>query len=387
MKDRSKLTGKKPSPKIPAVSFLMTASMRHRHHDFIGAVMQLYPDSGDCRVNSTRPITRKYSHLKKYIPFGVNFKRVGSTDCIWYTWGAIPLIAGRGRQPPFVIELDNPYAITGYRVKRFRLLRPWIRRLLLADRCKKIVCLSEACRKSLLQELGKEISSKTTVLYPYLPVSKEEKESQKNTAHISLITFASNPRARGLPSTVKAFELLKNEIPDVRLTVVTTGKGIATYKDTGNIDITYVSYDLDRQKVFSLLRAADILIHPTLQDSFGMIILEAISLGLPVIATDVFAISEMIYDGINGYLIKPPLRYYHPDFRANEKLWQVDFEDIAPADHVPELVDSLLLHIKALSDPARRKRMGEESRRIFYERFAPEIWKDRAVKLFSEIGI
>jgi len=38
-----------------------------------------------------------------------------------------------------------------------------------------------------------------------------------------------------------------------------------------------------------------------------MVVLEALAAGLPVIATDVYAIREMVEDGINGILLKPPI--------------------------------------------------------------------------------
>jgi glycosyltransferase involved in cell wall biosynthesis len=52
-------------------------------------------------------------------------------------------------------------------------------------------------------------------------------------------------------------------------------------------------------------RNADILVHPSRWESFGITLIEAMSLGLPVVASDVAAIPELIHDGKNGLLVPP----------------------------------------------------------------------------------
>jgi len=58
----------------------------------------------------------------------------------------------------------------------------------------------------------------------------------------------------------------------------------------------------DLEKVY---KNADILVHPSIWEAFGMSIVEAMWYGLPVIASDIAAIPELVHDGENGYLIPP----------------------------------------------------------------------------------
>ncbi len=52
-------------------------------------------------------------------------------------------------------------------------------------------------------------------------------------------------------------------------------------------------------------KRADIFVLPTLKEGFGMTVLEAMSYGLPVVASNVGAIPELVDDGVNGLLFEP----------------------------------------------------------------------------------
>ena len=56
--------------------------------------------------------------------------------------------------------------------------------------------------------------------------------------------------------------------------------------------------------VFKLLHEADIFILPSLYEGFPITIIEAMGTGIPIIATDVGGVRDIIQDGINGLLCK-----------------------------------------------------------------------------------
>lgn len=55
----------------------------------------------------------------------------------------------------------------------------------------------------------------------------------------------------------------------------------------------------------SFYTTIDSLIHFSLRESFGQILVEAMSYGCPVIATMVDGMAEIVRDGVDGYLVKP----------------------------------------------------------------------------------
>jgi glycosyltransferase involved in cell wall biosynthesis len=59
------------------------------------------------------------------------------------------------------------------------------------------------------------------------------------------------------------------------------------------------------QELLELFRRADIFVLPTRGDCFPQAIAEALASGLPVVATDIGGIREMVTPGVNGYLVPP----------------------------------------------------------------------------------
>jgi glycosyltransferase involved in cell wall biosynthesis len=59
------------------------------------------------------------------------------------------------------------------------------------------------------------------------------------------------------------------------------------------------------KNLLSFVKGADILINPSLSEGLPIIVLEAIALGIPIVATAVGGVPEVIQDGVNGYLVLP----------------------------------------------------------------------------------
>lgn len=60
-----------------------------------------------------------------------------------------------------------------------------------------------------------------------------------------------------------------------------------------------------RRDVDALLAGCDLFVHPSLDDAFPTVLLEAMAAGLPIVASRVGGIPEIVNDGITGELVEP----------------------------------------------------------------------------------
>src|SRR5262249_62370630 len=59
------------------------------------------------------------------------------------------------------------------------------------------------------------------------------------------------------------------------------------------------------ENVIQLLAAADLMVHPSIEEGFGLAILEGMSQECAVVATNVGGIPEVMEDGVTGILVPP----------------------------------------------------------------------------------
>jgi glycosyltransferase involved in cell wall biosynthesis len=57
--------------------------------------------------------------------------------------------------------------------------------------------------------------------------------------------------------------------------------------------------------LFAAMRANDVLVLPSLTEGLGLVLLEAMSNGVAVVAADVGGIPDIVIDGVNGLLVRP----------------------------------------------------------------------------------
>ena len=104
--------------------------------------------------------------------------------------------------------------------------------------------------------------------------------------------------------------------------------------------------------VVGLLSVSDLFLLPSLQESFGLSALEAMACGVPVVASNVGGLPEVVTDGVTGFL--------------------------HPPEQVSAMADSA---IKILSDPALHARMAADGARRAAERFS----SDRIVPQYEAV--
>ncbi|MEQ5731671.1 glycosyltransferase family 4 protein [Providencia alcalifaciens] len=123
-----------------------------------------------------------------------------------------------------------------------------------------------------------------------------------------LLQVGSDFRRKGVDRTLKAVAALPEDIKKNTLLMVVGQDKPAKYQrlaETLGIG-QQVSFFSGRNDIAELMAAADILMHPAYQEAAGIVLLEAITAGLPIIVTEVCGYASFIEQAQCGMVIKEP---------------------------------------------------------------------------------
>ncbi|MEU0673552.1 glycogen synthase [Streptomyces sp. NPDC006172] len=127
---------------------------------------------------------------------------------------------------------------------------------------------------------------------------------------------------------------------------------------------------LPRPEVIQLLTHAAVFVCPSVYEPLGIVNLEAMACGTPVVASRVGGIPEVVEDGVTGVLVAP------------DGVDAVHGADDGGASFEAGLVAAL---DAVLGDPGTARRMGEAGRVRAVEQFGWDAVARRTVRLYEEI--
>ncbi|MEK7530586.1 MAG: glycosyltransferase family 4 protein [Patescibacteria group bacterium] len=114
---------------------------------------------------------------------------------------------------------------------------------------------------------------------------------------------------KGFDTVIRVFASLKKKHPDLTLFIVGSGpeeERLMALARTKKVESSVIfAGSVDRDALLRYLKAADIFVLNTSYEGLSHLVLETMSVGTPVVTTDVGGNGEVITDGIDGYLIKP----------------------------------------------------------------------------------
>lgn len=181
------------------------------------------------------------------------------------------------------------------------------------------------------------------------------KPSFKNSGSPVEVLFLSHLiRSKGILVLIEACAILKARDTNFHCTIA-GGDAEMKQKEVEEIvrlreltDLISLTGPVYSEKKVVLMKSADILAHPSFNDCFPLVLLEAMSLSLPIISTFEGAIPEIVDNGITGFLVPPK-----------------DPESLA--DKLEVLIN----------DPELRKDMGDAARIKYENEFTLGIFENR----------
>lgn len=165
---------------------------------------------------------------------------------------------------------------------------------------------------------------------------------------------------KGFKFLIDAMPNVLSEYPDARLFIVGDGdQQVPLQRLVKKLGIDHAVKFLGRvstEKLYSLYCKADVYVQPSLYEPCGITILEAMSFGKPIVATNVGGTPELITNGVEGLLVKPK-----------------------DSEHLAKAITCLF------SDSSLKKKLGDNARRRVERDFTWEVVAKKTMKLYIDL--
>jgi glycosyltransferase involved in cell wall biosynthesis len=229
-----------------------------------------------------------------------------------------------------------------------------------------IVVNSVATKNTLLKSAPWLVGEKINVVYhgidyqKYSQTNTTDLKSQLGLAQDNLVIgFVGRLNVqKGIKYLLDGFKLIAEISRNVHLVIAGTGElegMIKEFVSKFNLEnrIHLLGF---RKDIQDLMKTFDIFLLPSLWEGFGIVLIEAMAAGNPIVATNTSSIPEIVEDGRNGILVPP--------------------------ENAEAICDVL---VKLISEPELRIKFGKEGQKIVREKFTIERMINDYENIFDEI--
>ncbi|PKA98310.1 glycosyltransferase involved in cell wall biosynthesis [Flavobacteriaceae bacterium MAR_2009_75] len=219
------------------------------------------------------------------------------------TYVAIFLYPLIWRNVPLVINFHGSDAVPDSFVKKILILilGPVVRK------CQQIVVPSESYRAKISRMFT--VQESEIFIYPSGGLDAQVFYPLKKSTDVFTIGFISNfIRQKGWSVFLEALTILNKEYKAIKYEAIMIGDGpdLKNIKEEINKQNLKVSLKegVDQTELVRIYNSLDVFVFPTYRESLGLVGLEAMMCGTPVIASDVEGPREYVMEGYNGFLFK-----------------------------------------------------------------------------------
>lgn len=156
-------------------------------------------------------------------------------------------------------------------------------------------------------------------------------------------------KTKGLPILLSAMTYVNSKNSDVKLEII--GDVPASFESSANIEVLGPSPDVSK-----IISSWDALVVPSISESFGQVVLEAAVAGVPVIASHVGGLPEIVEQGYNGIFFDK--------------------------DNSQSLASAIL---RVAKESVNFKKMGENNRKLYERKFTSQIMASNYLELYGKI--
>lgn len=139
----------------------------------------------------------------------------------------------------------------------------------------------------------------------------------------SIVTCANLIKRKNIDKLIKAV----NELQEFNLTVIGSGIELNSLKRIAKSNVKFVGQNNNRE-VLELMRQSDIFVLPSVNETFGMVYLEAMASGCITVCAKNDGIDGIIIDGENGFITEPTVSSIKSALQKIEKMTEEEVEKL-----------------------------------------------------------
>jgi glycosyltransferase involved in cell wall biosynthesis len=154
-------------------------------------------------------------------------------------------------------------------------------------------------------------------------------QKQRNDKTKRTIIFVGTLRpVKGVGYLIKAMSIIHEKLPDTNLLIVGDGpdrdKIESLVRELNLQDCVRFAGKVSNEEIPEYMSKADVFALPSLSEGFGIVNIEAMASGLPIVTTNVGGLPEIIINGENGFLVEPK----NPEALAEKILFILNNNDL-----------------------------------------------------------
>jgi glycosyltransferase involved in cell wall biosynthesis len=161
--------------------------------------------------------------------------------------------------------------------------------------------------KEFMIEANISYADKIQVIYNGIEPTKLRADLFNNDQEILLGTVGTLIPLKGVQYLIQALPQIRKEFPEVKLEIIGDGpykKNLSNLVKKLKLEkfVRFAGFQADVEKSLAKL---DLYVQPSSSESFGLAIVQAMSVGLPVVATRTGGIPELVTEDKSGILVAP----------------------------------------------------------------------------------
>ena len=179
-----------------------------------------------------------------------------------------------------------------------------------------------------------------------------------NPEDVVIITASRITKEKNIPFLIKSFLLIKKSCENSKFIIVGDGAAKKNLKKlTHKLDVykdVFFTGLIKKEEIISLFQASDVFIFSSLTETQGIVVIEAMTSGLPVVAIKSNGIEDIIQNGENGILTE---------------------------NSVDEFSKSV---IGIINDKDIRDKLSNQAQ-VYSKKFSIELWVEKTIKLYKNL--